>query len=98
MDGSTSPDRGNEIKIWHVRYLSNESVYDRKVAIYTNTIGLIGPLVAIYFVISMDLFYLNCLVICVITYVGATMLYQGLKNKNDAVADTEEEEKKTIDV
>lgn len=75
----------------------NESVYDRKVAIYTNTVGLIGPIIAIYFVISMDLFYLNCLVICVITYVGATMLYQGIKNKNDAVADSEEEEKKTIE-
>lgn len=84
------------IRFLMVSIKSDEPVYDRKIAVYTNTIGLIGPIIAIVFVISMPLQYLKILVIFIIVYVGGTMLYQGIKNKNDAVADAEEAEKSEL--
>jgi len=85
------------IRFLMVSIKSDEPVYDRKIAVYTNTIGLIGPIIAIVFVISMPLQWLKILVIFIIVYVGATMLYQGIKNKADAVAEAEDAEMKQLE-
>ena len=70
--------------------------YDRKVAVITNTVGLIGPVCAMVLVTSLPLFWLKVLVTVVVVYVGVTMLYQGFKKKEDKIAMREEEERKNM--
>ena len=84
------------IRFCRISIKETKPTYDRKIAILTNTVGLIGPAIAILFVISLPLFWLKVLVAIVVTYVGATMLYQGVKKKADTVADEEEEEKQSM--
>ncbi len=71
---------------------SEKPLYDRKVAILTNTVGLIGPAIAMIFVVSLPLFWLKILVIIVITYTGSFMLYQGITKAADKLAEAEDAE------
>ena len=71
---------------------SEKPTYDRKVAVIGSTIGLIGPIIAMFFVTSLPLFWLKILVICVLLFVSITMLYQAFKKTEDKVAIAEDAE------
>lgn len=75
---------------------SEKPTYDRKIAVFTNTVGLIGPVVAMVFLISLPMYWLKILVAIVVVYVGSLMLYQGITKAADKVADTEDDEKEDI--
>ncbi|APX72198.1 sulfite exporter TauE/SafE family protein [Companilactobacillus allii] len=65
--------------------------YSRKGSLGITIGGIIGVAIAVYFVKSLDLYILTWLIIVVVTYTGASMLYQGLKQKNKAVTAESEE-------
>ncbi|KUE74345.1 hypothetical protein AUQ37_04340 [Candidatus Methanomethylophilus sp. 1R26] len=71
---------------------SEKPTYDRKVAVIGSTIGLFGPLVAMFFVTSLPLFWLKILVIVVLLYVSGMMLYQVMHKTEDKVAMEEDAE------
>lgn len=71
---------------------SDKPLYDRKIALITSTIGLIGPIIAMTLVTSMDMTLLKILVTIVVIYTGSMMLYQGIKGTKDVVAEMEDQE------
>lgn len=75
---------------------SEKPTYDRKIAVFTNTIGLIGPAIAMVFLVSLPMYWLKILVAIVVAYVGSLMLYQGINKSADKVASDEDEEKEDI--
>ncbi len=70
--------------------------YDRKIALITNTIGLLGSGTAMVLVVSLPMNVLKVLVTIIVIYVAVTMLYQGFKKTEDKVALMEDEEKKNM--
>lgn len=75
---------------------SEKPLYDRKIALITSTIGLIGPIIAMTLVTSMPMSILKVLVTIVIVYTGCMMLYQGIKGTKDLVAEEEDREMENL--
>lgn len=76
---------------------SKRPMYDRKLSLIAILTGWIGVIVAAYFVTSMPLYYLNIIVILVVIYTAATMLYQGLRKSVDTVALAEDAEMESME-
>ncbi|KRK65017.1 membrane protein [Companilactobacillus tucceti DSM 20183] len=58
--------------------------YNRRGSMGITIGGIIGVVIAVTFVKSLDLTVLTWLIIVVVTYTGLSMLYQGIKQKNAA--------------
>lgn len=63
--------------------------YNRNASLGITIGGVIGVVVAVLFVKSLDLNVLTWLIIVVVTFTGFQMLYQGLKQKNETVQQAE---------
>lgn len=59
--------------------------YNRNASIGITIGGIVGVVIAVLFVKSLDLNVLTWLIIVVVTFTGFQMLYQGIKQKNETV-------------
>jgi uncharacterized membrane protein YfcA len=59
--------------------------YSRKITLFTSTFGIIGVLIAVYFVKSLNVSMLQWLIVIVLLYSSISMLYSELKSANPDV-------------
>ncbi|SCL96928.1 sulfite exporter TauE/SafE family protein [Sporanaerobacter sp. PP17-6a] len=59
--------------------------YSRKITLFTSTFGIIGVLIAVYFVKSLNISMLQWLIVIVLLYSSISMLYSELKSANPDV-------------
>ena len=59
--------------------------YSRKITLFTSTFGIIGVLIAVYFVKSLNVSMLQWLIVIVLLYSSISMLYSELKSVNPDV-------------
>ena len=71
---------------------SERPLYDRKTALYMMLTGWIGVLIGYSLVSMMSIDLLKVVVVVVVFYTAAQLLYQGIKKKADKVAEAEDAE------
>lgn len=71
---------------------SERPLYDRKTALYMMLTGWIGVIIGYSIVSLMSIDLLKAVVVVVVFYTAALLLYQGIKKKADKVAEAEDTE------